>query len=112
MHAEPARDWSVEDLAREAGVSRSALADRFASLIGESPMRYLAAWRMHLAKQMLSEGTLAMAEIAERVGYDSEYAFNRAFKRHVGEPPATWRRIMTAAARLGRGDAAARGLPA
>jgi AraC-like DNA-binding protein len=92
IHAQPAQNWTVEDLAREAGVSRSALADRFTDLIGESPVRYLTGWRMHLARQLLREGELSVGEIALRVGYDSEYAFNRAFKRHVGEPPATWRK--------------------
>jgi AraC-like DNA-binding protein len=92
LHKEPARAWTVEDLARDAGVSRSALADRFTDLIGESPMRYLATWRMHLAKQLLCEGNVSLAEVAERVGYESEYAFNRAFKRQVGQPPATWRK--------------------
>lgn len=105
MHAEPARNWAVEELAREVGVSRSALADRFASLMGESPMRYLAAWRMHLAKQMLLEGRLSLAEIAERIGYDSEYAFNRAFKRHAGDPPAAWRKTARQAASAERGPA-------
>lgn len=92
LHAEPARAWTVDDLAHGVGVSRSGLADRFTELIGESPMRYLTIWRMHLAKQLLSEGALSAGEVALRVGYDSEYAFNRAFKRHVGEPPATWRK--------------------
>lgn len=92
MHAQPARVWTVEDLARDAGVSRSALAGRFTDLIGESPMRYLTNWRIHLAKQLLCEGNHSMAEVAERVGYESEYAFNRAFKRQVGEPPAAWRK--------------------
>ena len=92
IHKDPARAWTVEDLARDAGVSRSALAGRFTELIGESPMRYLATWRMHLAKQMLCEGNANLAEVAERVGYESEYAFNRAFKRQVGEPPAAWRK--------------------
>jgi AraC family transcriptional regulator, alkane utilization regulator len=92
LHQQPARAWTVEDLARDVGVSRSALADRFTDLIGESPMKYLASWRMHLARQMLSEGKHSMAEVAERVGYESEYAFNRAFKRHVGKPPAAWRK--------------------
>jgi AraC-like DNA-binding protein len=85
-------------LARGAGVSRSALADRFADLIDESPMRYLAGWRMHLARQLLSEGGLSAGEVALRVGYDSEYAFNRAFKRHVGTLPATWRKKTSTAA--------------
>ena len=92
LHAHPARAWTVEDLARDAGVSRSALAARFTGLIGESPMRYLTNWRIHLAKQLLCEGHHSMANVAERVGYESEYAFNRAFKRQVGEPPAAWRK--------------------
>jgi AraC family transcriptional regulator, alkane utilization regulator len=92
LHAQPARAWTVEDLARDAGVSRSALADRFTELIGESPMRYLTNWRMHLAKQLLSEGQQSLSEVAERIGYESEYAFNRAFKRQVGNPPAAWRK--------------------
>ena len=92
LHAQPARAWTVEELARDAGVSRSALAGRFTDLIGESPMRYLTNWRIHLAKQLLSEGHHSMAEVAERVGYESEYAFNRAFKRQVGRPPAAWRK--------------------
>jgi AraC-like DNA-binding protein len=96
LHAQPARAWTVEDLARVVGVSRSALADRFTDLIGESPIRYLTSWRMHLAKQLLSEGEHSLAEIAERVGYESEYAFNRAFKRQVGSPPAAWRKKTSA----------------
>lgn len=92
LHAQPARPWTVEDLARDAGVSRSALAGRFTGLIGESPMRYLTNWRIHLAKQLLCDGHHSMADVAERIGYESEYAFNRAFKREVGEPPAAWRR--------------------
>jgi AraC-like DNA-binding protein len=92
LHADPTRPWTVVDLARAAGVSRSGFANRFAELIGESPMRYLTDWRMHLARQLLAEGGLSAGEVAARVGYDSEYAFNRAFKRHVGQPPATWRK--------------------
>lgn len=96
LHAQPARAWTVHDLAHDAGVSRSALADRFTDLIGESPMRYLTGWRIHLAKQLLSEGNHNLAEVAERVGYESEYAFNRAFKRQVGKPPAAWRKNTSA----------------
>jgi AraC-like DNA-binding protein len=98
LHAEPARSWTVDDLARGAGVSRSGLAERFTKLIGESPMSYLSSWRMHLARQLLSEGHMSAGEVATRVGYDSEYAFNRAFKRHVGQPPATWRKKTSPAA--------------
>jgi AraC-like DNA-binding protein len=92
MHANPAHDWTVSELARETAISRSALAERFTQLIGESPMRYLAGWRVHLAKQMLRERDSSVAEIATRVGYESEAAFNRAFKRSAGSPPAAWRK--------------------
>lgn len=92
LHADPARDWAVETLAQETGLSRSALADRFVALIGEPPMQYLTGWRMALAAQALSTSNDAVARIAERVGYESEAAFNRAFKREFGTPPAAWRR--------------------
>jgi AraC-like DNA-binding protein len=91
LHADPTRTWTVEELGREAGISRSSLAERFTALIGESPMRYLTGWRMQLAKRLLRETGLAIAEIGAQVGYESEAAFNRAFKRHVGETPAAWR---------------------
>ncbi|MGH2503383.1 MAG: cupin domain-containing protein, partial [Ktedonobacterales bacterium] len=91
LHERPERDWTVGELADAAAVARSTLAQRFTALIGETPMRYLAAWRIHLAKRLLKETDLRLAEIAGRVGYESEVAFNRAFKRHVGWPPATWR---------------------
>ncbi len=100
MHAQPERNWTVEELAREAGVSRSVLAARFTELLGESPIRYLARWRVHLAKQLLRESAFGIAEIAARVGYDSEAAFNRAFKRAEGQPPATWRRKLAAPPRM------------
>lgn len=92
MHEDPARNWTVEDLARETALSRSALAQRFTGIIGESPMHYLAGWRIELAKRMLREGIYPIPEIAEHVGYESEAAFNRAFKRIAGAPPAAWRR--------------------
>jgi len=91
IHADPARGWTVAALGKAAGISRSALAERFAALVGESPMRYLAGWRMQLAKRLLRETGQGIAEIAVRVGYESEAAFNRAFRRLVGKPPATWR---------------------
>ncbi|MGH2505718.1 MAG: helix-turn-helix domain-containing protein, partial [Ktedonobacterales bacterium] len=65
--------------------------DRFTALIGEAPMRYLATWRMNVAQSLLKQTSLSLGEVAARVGYDSDVAFNRAFKRHVGQPPATWR---------------------
>lgn len=95
LHADPVRDWTVDELAREVALSRSVLAQRFAELVGEAPMRYLANWRMQLAKQMMREGTHNIQEVATRVGYDSEAAFNRAFKRATGSPPATWRKGAT-----------------
>jgi AraC-like DNA-binding protein len=92
MHEHPVRDWTVDDLAREAAVSRSVLAQRFTELVGEAPMRYLAGWRMQLAKQMMRDGAGNIQDIATRVGYESEAAFSRAFKRATGSPPAAWRR--------------------
>jgi AraC-like DNA-binding protein len=91
MHASPDHGWTVEELARAAAVSRSALAQRFAMLIGEPPMQYLQGWRMQLAKHLLGQTNLSLVEIARRTGYESQAAFNRAFKRLVGQPPATWR---------------------
>lgn len=97
LHGDPARNWTVEDLAQQSGVSRSVLAKRFADLVGESPIQYLAGWRMHLARRLLRESNVGMAELASRVGYDSEAAFSRAFRRAVGMPPATWRDANAAA---------------
>ena len=95
LHAEPGRAWSVDVLAREAALSRSALAERFTSLVGESPIQYLTRWRLALAARALRSGSDAIARIAERSGYESEAAFNRAFKREFGVPPAAWRRAET-----------------
>lgn len=91
MHAQPAHPWSVDAIARQCATSRSLLAARFKALLGAPPMHYLACWRLQLAAQMLREGDLGISAIAERAGYDSEPAFNRAFKRYAGMPPATWR---------------------
>ena len=99
LHENPTRNWTVDELSREAAISRSALAERFTQLVGEAPMRYLANWRMQLAKQLLREGTHTMQDVATRVGYESEAAFNRAFKRATGSPPAAWRKGAAAAAR-------------
>jgi AraC-like DNA-binding protein len=92
LHQQPAYPWSVDELAKQVGLSRSALADRFVELLGQPPMQYLTRWRLSLAAQQLLSGSGALAQIAERVGYDSEAAFNRAFKREFGVPPATWRK--------------------
>ena len=92
LHDQPARDWSLEDLASEVAVSRSVLAERFVHFVGMPPMRYLAQWRMQLAASFLSTTSLTLAEIAERVGYGSETALSRAYKRWVEVAPADWRR--------------------
>lgn len=91
LHADPARDWTVDDLAREAGTSRSVLADRFSRLLEQSPMQYLTEWRMQIAANLLRSGGLKIADIAERVGYGSDAAFSRAFHRQVGVWPADFR---------------------
>jgi AraC-like DNA-binding protein len=104
LHAEPARDWEVEALAKQAGLSRSALNERFNALIGEPPMQYLTGWRLALASQALASTNDAVARVAERVGYDSEAAFNRAFKREFGIPPAAWRRSVRATRNRGDED--------
>jgi transcriptional regulator GlxA family with amidase domain len=92
-----AQQWTVNDLGRDIGLSRSALADRFTRLIGEPPMRYLARWRLQLAAHHLRTSNMPLARIAAQVGYESEAAFNRAFKRGFGVPPATWRKNASAA---------------
>jgi AraC-like DNA-binding protein len=92
MHARPAHPWTVEDLAGRVGLSRSGLAQRFTDLLGVPPMQYLAQWRLQLAAQQLRLGDRSLALVAEDVGYESEAACNRAFKREFGVPPATWRR--------------------
>lgn len=96
MHAHPDRPWTVDDLARAGAVARSTLAQRFVELTGEPPMRYLTAWRMQLAASLLRHSQRGVAQVARSVGYDSEAAFNRAFKRHTGQPPAAWRESRSA----------------
>lgn len=92
IHSRYSEELDVEILAREAGVSRSVLGERFSDLLNESPMRYCARWRMRIAANLLREGKLASASIAYAVGFGSEAAFNRAFKREFNAPPATWKR--------------------
>jgi AraC-like DNA-binding protein len=92
LHESPMRPWTVDGLAHEVAISRSGLAQRFTRLLGESPMKYLSEWRIHLAKQMLRDRGDNIQAIAERVGYESQPAFNRAFKKATGSPPAVWRR--------------------
>lgn len=92
LHARVAEPWTVEELGRQVGLSRSALADRFGEVIGLPPMQYLTHWRMQSAAQELRNSNKSVLQIALQVGYDSEAAFSRAFKRVIGLPPATWRR--------------------
>jgi AraC-like DNA-binding protein len=91
MHAAPAEPWTVEGLAREVGLSRSVFAERFQEIVGQPPMQYLTLWRMQLASRLLVDGG-QVAAVATAVGYESEAAFSRAFKKLVGQAPATWRR--------------------
>ncbi|HWB46170.1 MAG TPA: AraC family transcriptional regulator [Hyphomicrobiaceae bacterium] len=91
LHADPARPWTVSRLAAEAGVSRSVLADRFKRVLGQSPMRYLAYWRLQVAAHLLATTNTALARLAASTGYESEAAFSRAFKRRLGVPPGVWR---------------------
>ena len=97
LHAKPDHPWTVDELAREAALSRSALGDRFVALVGEPPMQYLMRWRLALAAQRLRSDHEAIARVAERSGYESEAAFSRAFKREFGMPPAAWRKATTQA---------------
>jgi AraC-like DNA-binding protein len=96
LHERPAARWTLEELAGEAGASRSVLADRFAHLVGQPPMQYLARWRMQVAARLLADGTAKVSAVALAVGYDSEAAFSRAFKRAAGVAPAAWRARGTA----------------
>lgn len=91
LHRDPARAWTIESLARHVGLSRSALAERFSQFVGQPPMQYLTCWRIQLAASQLRSGVDSVAVIANRVGYDSEAAFSRAFKKVVGTPPGKWR---------------------
>lgn len=92
LHAEPERAWTVDELAREVALSRSALAERFAAMVAESPIQHLTRWRLALAAQKLRTGREPIARVAERSGYESEAAFSRAFKREFGSSPTAWRR--------------------
>src|SRR6185369_15902092 len=99
LHREPSAPWTIADLAHKVGVSRSVLADRFRRFLGEPPMSYLGRWRLRLGAQILQSSSRSVAQVASEVGYESEAAFNRAFKREFGVPPARYRVGLKAAAR-------------
>jgi len=92
IHRSPAHDWTIESLAKNVGLSRSALAERFTQFVGQPLMQYLTNWRMQLAANHLLSGTESVGVIANLIGYDSEAAFSRAFKKAVGTPPGQWRK--------------------
>jgi len=92
LHHRPAHPWTVTELARASGLSRTVLSERFRLLLGESPMRYLTRWRLRLGARELTASKRGVAQIASEAGYESEAAFNRAFKREFGQPPATYRK--------------------
>jgi AraC-like DNA-binding protein len=102
VHRDAARDWTVESLAREVALSRSAFAARFSELVGEPPMAYVTRWRMQVARAWLAEADMTVSQVAARLGYGSEAAFNRAFKRIVGVPPGAMRALR----RIGSGKVA------
>jgi AraC-like DNA-binding protein len=97
LHARPSEPWTLQALAREVHLSRATLARRFAEAVGEPPLAYLARWRMHIAAARLKHSNETVGTIAHEVGYSSEYAFNRAFARHRGDPPGRYRRQARAA---------------
>lgn len=92
MHGQLARSWTVAQLAKTAGLSRSAFFERFTRTVGQRPMEYLLAWRMAIARDLLRGQDLGIAEVADRVGYGSAAAFSTAFSRHVGQPPSRFAR--------------------
>jgi transcriptional regulator GlxA family with amidase domain len=102
MHQRPGEAWTLERLAEEAAISRSTLHERFVHFIGQPPMQYLAQWRMQLAAGWLRDNDAKVIDIALEVGYESEAAFSRAFRRAVGESPGVWRRARRGQAPLGR----------
>ncbi len=93
LHERPAHAWTVGSLAHEVSTSRSVLAERFVALIGIPPMHYLTQWRLALAAHLLRDDHLSLGAIAEQIGYESEAAFSRAFKRRYGRPPGSWRKL-------------------
>jgi transcriptional regulator GlxA family with amidase domain len=94
LHAKPAHDWTLDELAKQAGLSRSVLAERFMQFVGIPPMQYLAKWRMQIAAELLTGSNVNVGTIAVQIGYESEAAFSRAFKKMIGVPPSAWRRTI------------------
>jgi AraC family transcriptional regulator, alkane utilization regulator len=92
IHRDPARHWTLEVLAHTVAMSRSAFAEHFTKFVGTPPMQYLTSWRMQIAANQLLSTTDSVMVVANRIGYDSEAAFSRAFKKVVGAPPSEWRR--------------------
>jgi AraC-like DNA-binding protein len=111
IHTTPERKWTVADLAMEAAVSRSFLDGRFRNVVGLSPIRYVNEWRMRVAQDLLATTEVTVAAIARRVGYDSEEAFSRAFKRALGQSPSLWRAGRSASLAVGRRSRDAESLP-
>jgi len=103
IHGAPAHPWSIGELASEVGMSRSAFAGRFKSLVGETPMQYLTRWRMHRAAHYLRIEGLGVLEVAARVGYESSATFSKAFKRYIGAAPAAYRRLKSGSPEAGLG---------
>jgi AraC-like DNA-binding protein len=97
MHAYPEQDWTLDNLCKEAGMSRTSFANNFRDKVGQTPLQYLTNWRMLIAIRILEESHYSIAEVAEKVGYSSEPAFTRAFKRHLNQTPARYRRKLLAA---------------
>ncbi len=93
IHAEPSASWSLDDLSRKIGMSRSAFAERFKQLVGITPIRYVTEWRMQEAADLLKTTELSIAAIAEQCGYTSEVAFRKAFRSVIGVPPGQYRRM-------------------
>jgi AraC-like DNA-binding protein len=91
LHSNPQHKWDIAELAREVGTSRSGLTKRFAELVGEPPIKYLTRWRLQLAKHLLLQPGNGNQQVANQVGYESEEAFSRAFKKYTGDPPASWK---------------------
>lgn len=94
MHGDPARPWTVAQIAKQAGLSRSVFFDRFTRAVGMPPMEYLLAWRMAIAKDLLRRNDVRLAEVAQRVGYGSASTFSTAFSRYVGQPPSRYARTL------------------